>query len=205
MTVETCGNGHERNDSNTVVRRGKRICKPCGREKTKRYVDRRRASGNPIKKTTDRRYVRPVSEADIERLKGRVLVDDRGCWIWQGSINVGNGYGYARAGGQVRIVHRVLYEAANGPVQEGLVLDHLCRVRACCNPSHLEPVTQRVNLERGDSPAWRAHRIRRCQRGHEMTPANIRRKPGGRQECRACGEAMRRARTARQRQAVTDA
>jgi hypothetical protein len=47
------------------------------------------------------------------------------------------------------LVHRDVYEQLVGPIPEGLVLDHLCRNRSCCNPAHLEPVTTAENVRRG--------------------------------------------------------
>jgi DNA-binding XRE family transcriptional regulator len=75
------------------------------------------------------------------------VLEDKGhhtpCHIWTGSLNHA---GYGRAwGGQA---HRVAWERANGPVPEGLELDHLCRVRACVNPDHLEPVSRQENMRR---------------------------------------------------------
>lgn len=84
----------------------------------------------------------------------RYLVEDRGyvtpCWVWQLSITP-NGYGqHAKPGGRgTTSAHRVYYEQERGPVPAGLDLDHLCRVRACVNPDHLEPVTRSENLRRG--------------------------------------------------------
>lgn len=66
------------------------------------------------------------------------------CWEWQGAIHSG---GYGVLGREY--VHRLVYEELIGPVPEGLQLDHLCRNRRCCNPGHLEPVTQAENLQRG--------------------------------------------------------
>ena len=67
-----------------------------------------------------------------------------GCWIWMGHVK-DNGYGGMSKEGRNRRAHVVIYEQYNGPVQDGLQLDHLCRVRCCVNPSHLEPVTQKEN------------------------------------------------------------
>jgi hypothetical protein len=65
------------------------------------------------------------------------------CWIWQGAT-VGTGYGWWRR----RYAHRVAYEAAHGPIPKGMQIDHLCGVKTCINPDHLEAVTQGENLRR---------------------------------------------------------
>jgi hypothetical protein len=74
--------------------------------------------------------------------------EDRGygtpCWIWQRGIDAA---GYGRVAGTR--AHRVFYERHVGPIPEGLTIDHLCRVRSCCNPAHLEPVTAVENVSRG--------------------------------------------------------
>ncbi len=94
------------------------------------------------------------------------------CWLWTGAVDVG-GYGRSNAGGRNRVVHRVLYEAARGPIPPGLVIDHLCRVKHCVNPAHLEPVTNEENLRRGlpnasDLNARKTH----CVRGHPLDGPN---------------------------------
>lgn len=85
-----------------------------------------------------------------------------GCWIWLGAIEQGYGRIWLRLGGRRRgrsaRVHRVVYRSLVGEIPEGYVLDHRCRVRACCNPAHLELVTVRVNTLRGLGPTaqrWR--------------------------------------------------
>lgn len=79
--------------------------------------------------------------------------EDRGyttpCWVWQRFVNP-DGYGIKRRGERAIGAHRVYYEAKHGPIPAGLELDHLCRVRCCVNPDHLEPVTKRENILRGD-------------------------------------------------------
>lgn len=83
------------------------------------------------------------------------LEEDRGyktpCWIWQRTTDA-RGYGGTSADGNRHVkAHRVYYERANGPIPEGFVIDHLCRVPACVNPAHLEPVTNAENVQRGDT------------------------------------------------------
>lgn len=85
------------------------------------------------------------------RLEERVVrVPETGCWIWTGELNR-NGYGRLSVGGTRRMAHRLSYEVHAGPIPRGLVLDHRCRVRSCCNPHHLDPVTVRENTFRGEA------------------------------------------------------
>lgn len=76
------------------------------------------------------------------------------CWLWTAAKN-GPGYGQfglgTREDGLV-FAHRFAYELVVGPIPEGLVIDHLCRTPACVRPDHLEPVTMRENMRRGDCP-----------------------------------------------------
>lgn len=86
----------------------------------------------------------------FERITKRLTIDANGCWIWQGAINRG-GYGIigrGRRGNGNVLVHRGMYEELIGEIPDGLHLDHLCRVKACANPWHLDPVTQAVNNRR---------------------------------------------------------
>ena len=90
------------------------------------------------------------------RKSTRHIEEDRGyrtpCWIWQLCIGK-NGYGYGHLPGtrQGALAHRLAYEERHGAIPDGLVLDHLCRVKACVNPDHLEAVPQRVNVRRGNA------------------------------------------------------
>lgn len=83
-------------------------------------------------------------ESNIER------IPETGCWIWMGSLNR-NGYGRYILGGRTRVVHRLIWILLGKPLSDKEVLDHLCRVRCCCNPHHLEPVTHRENTLRGEA------------------------------------------------------
>ena len=88
------------------------------------------------------------------------------CWIWQGCLTH-NGYGQLRRNNKSWLAHRYSYVLFKGSIPNGMVLDHLCRVRNCVNPEHLEPVTNRENLLRG-IPGNKTH----CPHGHEYTQEN---------------------------------
>ena len=82
------------------------------------------------------------------------------CWEWRGKLSP-NGYGRMMFRGTAHMSHRVAYALMRGPIPEGLVIDHLCRNRACCNPWHLEPVTNGENVRRGE-----VGRKKTAPRGH---------------------------------------
>lgn len=107
------------------------------------------------------------------------------CWIWTDKPAV-NGYAkFEWEQGEV-YAHRFVYELLVGPIPEGLDLDHLCRVRNCVNPAHLEPVTGRVNTLRGYSPSAQHARQTHCRHGHPFDEANTRIDRHGWRICRAC-------------------
>jgi len=104
------------------------------------------------------------------------------CWIWTGG---GHSEGYGSDSGQ--LAHRTSYELSIGPVPDGKHLDHLCRVRLCVNPAHLDPVTCGENIRRGESPNAQTARENRCRRGHELAGTNLYVVPAtGSRRCRAC-------------------
>ncbi len=81
------------------------------------------------------------------------------CWLWLRPLQKG-GYGRIRVGGKDLSAHRYFFEASNGPIPPGLVLDHLCNEASCVNPSHLEAVTQKENLHRKIARQRAHHRDR---------------------------------------------
>jgi hypothetical protein len=92
--------------------------------------------------------------------------DPDACWLWPGtSAGTKGRYGTFQPGTRASdpkvYAHRFAYEDKVGPIPEGLEIDHLCRVRLCVNPAHLEPVTKQENDRR--------KRLTVCARGHDLT------------------------------------
>lgn len=124
-----------------------------------------------------------------ERLLSKVdTTDPDKCWTWQGSTKP-QGYGnislIVNGAKSSYRVHRVSYEAFIGPIPVGLTLDHLCRNRACINPSHLEPVSLKENILRGQTLAAAQAQQTHCKKGHPLSGGNLRIYRGHR-HCRAC-------------------
>lgn len=138
-----------------------------------------------------------MSANAAHRLMRRCVEDGNGCWIFEGAKN-NRGYGVIGVGGngQTALTHRVAYEHSVSPIPDGLVLDHLCRNRACCNPWHLEPVTPLVNSNRGLRAAGYAEP--ECSNGHAYTPENTGRNQRGR-VCLTCRAASRQRETAKRK------
>lgn len=117
----------------------------------------------------------------------RIIVDEVSeCWVWTGARNPA-GYGiYNRGGGSGTVlVHRFMYARLVGTIPPGLHLDHLCYIRSCCNPAHLEPVTAAENNAR--ARARRTH----CRRGHPYSGTNLYVAPDGERQCRTCSRLSR--------------
>jgi hypothetical protein len=107
------------------------------------------------------------------------------CLVWTGALDR-DGYGIFEVSTDITVrIHRWSYEQLVGPIPDGFTIDHLCRNRACQNVRHMEPVTNRVNILRGEGAAALNARKTHCKRGHEFTPENTYVRPRGR-ECRAC-------------------
>lgn len=127
----------------------------------------------------------------------KIVARDNGCWLWAGTVG---STGYGQFGGSY--AHRLSYQRHRGPIPPGLVIDHLCRVRLCVNPDHMEPVTLGENTRRGMGHAAVVGRTNRCLRGHEYTPENTYYRPDGRgRQCRECNQIRRRSRYVQERSA----
>lgn len=115
----------------------------------------------------------------------RVAFSDEGCWLWTGNTN-DQGYGLLLWNERSQRAHRLMYEIMVGPIPEGLVLDHLCRVRNCVRPDHLDPVTQGENTRRGMGFVGVNFRRTVCANGHPFDEANTYICPNGWRRCRRC-------------------
>lgn len=131
-----------------------------------------------------------IKKTELARFWSRVRKTDN-CWLWIGGISH-SGYGVFTTGSKTNgtskstPAHRYSYALAKGDIPEGLVLDHLCRIRECVNPDHLEAVTQQVNTLRGDSPIAQHAAKTHCKRGHPFSEENTWRTRKGGRHCRTC-------------------
>lgn len=146
----------------------------------------------------------------LERFTSKFTVST-GCWNW-GACILKNGYGQTYWNGKRDYAHRVSYQIYKGEIPDGLVIDHLCRNKACVNPEHLELVSQSENVLRG----WRlAHQNGvpvkynprpSCTRGHLFVPENIKLKSRNKylfRMCRICNRAARKRNRIRHRELIT--
>ena len=119
-----------------------------------------------------------------------------GCWNWTASLK-SRGYGRFYLNGKYHLAHRISYETLCGDVPDGLQLDHLCRNRSCVNPTHLEPVTCRENLLRGDTFNAKNASKTICPLGHAYSGVYVDKRGHTLRTCKKCRadrEARRRER-----------
>jgi hypothetical protein len=109
-----------------------------------------------------------------------------GCWLWVGAES--DGYGQMRVGDRVLMTHRIIVESVGRRIPAGLTVDHRCEVTLCCNPLHLDVVSNAENIAR----YWERHPLTHCRHGHDLAASGVYRTSyRGRteQRCRACHKA----------------
>lgn len=127
----------------------------------------------------------------LDRVLASIEKPEEGCWLFLGSLDR-DGYGTVGVPGLgTRRVHRIAHAVLIGPIPEGMEIDHLCRVRNCINPSHLEAVTRRVNSLRSESFAAINARKTHCAKGHPYSRENTYLRKGGGRTCRICNDAAK--------------
>jgi hypothetical protein len=184
MSLCECGCGK----ATTIVTRNLRN-EGVMKGESRRFVSGHQMRGRPRLPSWNPPY-------DEERRKEAILSRFRRegeCLIWTGTLN-DYGYGIVSWHGRYRLVHVLQYEWTIGPVPDGKELDHLCRRHACGEPLHLEAVTHRVNMLRGQTFAALHAAKTHCVHGHEFTPENTRIRRGAR-ECRTCARDRQRRQT----------
>lgn len=142
-----------------------------------------------------------------ERLMDKVQMEpNSGCWLWDGGLN-NRGYGTLRPTGGKNIgVHRLSYQLHVAPIPECMEIDHLCKVRCCVNPDHLEPVTRLENVRRSSagyyarSPENNVQKAKtHCPQGHPYSGDNLWTSKTGQRQCKTCHRVRERVRAAERR------
>ena len=124
-----------------------------------------------------------MNPKDIQRFMSKVK-NTNNCWIWLAGKQ-GGGYGQFRVNGKTLLSHRISYELFKDDIPYGLELDHLCRVRHCVNPEHLEVVTSQENTKRGELGLINKLKTQ-CKNGHEYNEKNTYKRKTGKRQCREC-------------------
>lgn len=121
----------------------------------------------------------------IERFLDKISKGNGECWIWVGAKDR-FGYGNFTVGRVTMKAHRFSYQHFRGTIPAHLTCDHLCRQRSCVNPAHIELVSMRENLLRGDTFQARNARKTHCPKGHPFSDENTYHRPDGGRGCRKC-------------------
>jgi RNase P subunit RPR2 len=143
--------------------------------------------------------------SDVARFWDKIRIDANGCWIWIACRNP-NGYGRFYLHGHLVLPHRVTWFEFVGDIPDGLELDHICNVPACCNPAHLQAITHVENLARRTAPSGPPRKTH-CKRGHALEGHNLAvttrgtGQSGVLRRCRICRDADKRRYNERVREA----
>ncbi len=131
-----------------------------------------------------------------DSLESRIIPEpNSGCWIWLGALRSSRSqYGSCWFEGKQHATHILIYKLLKGEIPKKLQQDHLCRVRCCCNPDHLEPVTAQINILRGEGLAAINARKTHCPQGHTLISDNLVNLKTGERCCRTCTNDRARAR-----------
>lgn len=121
---------------------------------------------------------------DYGRFMAKIQAADNGCWLWRGGTRAG--YGVFWLDGELVKAHRYSYEHSYEPIPEGYEVDHLCRTPLCVNPLHLDAVTHRENILRGDTIMAAKAKQTHCIHGHLFDMLNTIMKSNRTRRCRAC-------------------
>jgi len=163
--------------------------KPCTIEDCERLTQSKGLCATHYKRlqvhgTTDKVYVKREPKSVMARFFKFVDVQEDGCWKWTGSLS---NVGYSRFASEYGTYgHQAAYNLFVGPIPAGLTIDHLCMVRKCVNPQHLEAVTLRENIMRSPNQVCAINaRKTHCKQGHEFNEENTYRNTKGR-VCKTC-------------------
>ena len=126
-----------------------------------------------------------------KRFLRHVRVSKLGCWLWQGALTQApDGGGYGKFWWSIEqphsLAHRAAWQLYRGEIPEGMTIDHRCNVRRCVNPAHLQVLTMRENILRGNGWAARNARKTSCANGHPYTPETTGTQKGTGRFCRIC-------------------
>ena len=130
-----------------------------------------------------------------EKFHQRLLpVTESGCWLWTGGWTSGGDGACDLHDGMQSLAHRFAYRLAKGNLRTGFTLDHLCRVRCCANPEHVEEGTLRENLLHGIGWTARTAANTACPHGHPFDSVHTLRRSDGARSCKTCAKTQRRVR-----------
>lgn len=140
-----------------------------------------------VQQTNEAKYERAAAHPEAaQRIAKRMTSQADGCMVWTGAKN-GHGYGTITVDKQAVYVHRLAYWLANGPVDPGMVIDHMCRNRACVNVDHLRILTPQAN-NRLTARSAMTH----CRAEHPLSGGNLQvildRDGRGHRQCRECNK-----------------